>query len=113
MPRLGSEGLSEIEGAVVCPYCGKQHIVKHGFDSDGITRHYKCKECNRTFKRTTNSVVSHSHKSGDAWGQFILLTMKGSSLETCSKRCGISKTTAFAWRHKLLSALAESQFSCK
>jgi transposase-like protein len=110
--KLGSSDYSEIVGTVVCPYCGKTHVVKNGFAADKVTRRYKCLDCNRTFRRTTNSVVSNSHKDTSTWEQFILLTLKGASLATCSKRCKIAMATAFTWRHKLLSVLSNVQQDC-
>ena len=94
---------------IECPYCGETHIVKKGFSDDHVTRRYKCLACGRSFRRTTNSVLSNTHKTADVWEQFILLTLKCASLETCSRRCKIAMGTAFNWRHKILSAMAHDQ----
>lgn len=111
---LGREDISKFaDDALVCPYCGSVHVVKKGFSDDGITRRYKCVDCKRSFRRTTNSVVSNTRKSPEVWEQFILLTLKGASLETCSIRCKISIATAFAWRHKIMAAMVREQADCK
>jgi len=112
--RLGEEDISKYPTAKpTCPYCGNSHVVKKGFADDGITRRYKCLDCIRSFRRTTNTVLSNTRKKTDAWETFILLTLKGASLETCSQRCGICMSTAFVWRHKILTALAQTQVSDK
>ena len=97
------------DAVVVCPYCGGTHIVKKGFSDDHVTRRYVCRSCGKSFRRTTNSVLSNTHKSAEVWEQFILLTLKGASLEVCSRRCKIAIGTAFAWRHKILAAMAQDQ----
>ena len=97
------------DAVVVCPYCGGTHIVKKGFSDDHVTRRYVCRSCGKSFRRTTNSVLSNTHKSAEVWEQFILLTLKEASLEVCSRRCKIAIGTAFAWRHKILAAMAQDQ----
>ena len=95
--------------AVSCPYCNKDKVAKWGFMKDHVTRRYRCSDCGRTFCRTTNSVISHTHKDASVWEEFILLVIKGTPLETCAKRCGISVVTAFSWRHKIMAAIADDQ----
>lgn len=97
------------DAVVVCPYCGGTHIVKRGFSDDHVSRRYVCRSCGKSFHRTTNSVLSNTHKSAEVWEQFIRLTLKGASLEVCSRRCKIAIGTAFAWRHKILAAMAQDQ----
>ena len=97
------------DAVVVCPYCGGTHIVKKGFSDNHITRRYLCRDCHKSFRRTTNTVLSYTHKSAEAWEQFILLTLKGASLKTCCRRYKIALGTAFAWRHKVLAAMAKDQ----
>lgn len=48
----------------LCPYCGKNHIVRNGHRADG-TQRYKCKDCNKTFVVASNSIVSGTHKDLD------------------------------------------------
>lgn len=64
------------DAVVVCPYCGGTHIVKKDFSDDHVTRRYVCRSCGKSFRRTTNSVLSNTHKSAEVWEQFILLTLK-------------------------------------
>ena len=107
---FNGEDISEFHGDVnTCPYCGKERVSKWGLMPDHVTRRYRCNDCKKTFSRTTNSVIAHTHKDTSVWEEFILLTLKGTSLIACGKRLGISKNTALAWRHKILAALAKDQ----
>ncbi|GFP77388.1 IS1 family transposase [Clostridium fungisolvens] len=86
-----------------CPACGSENHVKYGF-YNGIQR-YICKDCKRTFSRTTNSLWSYSKKDASTWIKFIDLFVETKSLRFCAKKLGISLVTAFYWRHKILHSL--------
>lgn len=86
-----------------CPHCGGKKRVKHG-SYKGIQR-YKCKVCNKTFSKTTNSLWSYSKKDLNIWIKFIELMMKRKSLRFCAKKLNINLATAFYWRHKILHVL--------
>lgn len=86
-----------------CPLCGGKKYIKHGFYK-GIQR-YKCKECEKTFSNTTNSLWSYSKKDLNKWIKFIKLMIKKKSLRFCAAKLNISLTTAFYWRHKILHGL--------
>ena len=88
-----------------CPKCKKKHFIKYGF-FNGIQR-YKCKECNHTFSKVTDSLYMYSKKDLKVWLKFIEMTFDQMSLRACSLSLGISVDTAFTWRHKLLYALSE------
>lgn len=63
----------------LCPYCGKNHIVRNGYRADG-TQRYKCKDCNKTFVVASNSIVSGTHKDLDVWQKYIKCMMSGTSI---------------------------------
>ena len=86
-----------------CPICGGKKYIKHG-TYKGIQR-YKCKECKKTFSKSTNSLWSYSKKDLNIWIQFIELMMKRRSLRFCAKKLNINLATAFYWRHKILNVL--------
>jgi transposase-like protein len=86
-----------------CPFCGAKKYIKHG-TYNGIQR-YKCKECHKTFSKTTNSLWSYSKKNLNVWIKFIELMMKRRSLRFCAKKLNINLATAFYWRHKILNIL--------
>ena len=87
-----------------CPICGGIHYIKHGLYK-GIQR-YKCKECNKTFSKTTNSLWSYSKKNPELWIEFIELMVEKKSLRFCAEKLNISLVTAFYWRHKVLYGLS-------
>lgn len=87
-----------------CPICGGTHYIKNGF-YNGIQR-YKCKECNKTFSKTTNSLWSYSKKNPELWMEFLELMVEKKSLRFCAEKLNISLVTAFYWRHKVLYGLS-------
>ena len=87
----------------VCPYCGKTHVVRNG-KKHGKQR-FLCKDCNRTFVETTNTIMYNSHKPGDVWARMIQDTLAGEALSHSEKELGISHTCAFNMRHKILMAM--------
>jgi transposase-like protein len=87
-----------------CPLCGSTWHIKYGF-YNGIQR-YKCKVCDKTFSRTTNSLWSYSKKNTRTWLEFTELMTENKTLKFCSEKLNINIGTAFYWRHKILKALS-------
>ena len=107
---LGEEDISDFgSNEIVCPHCGSTHTIKKGYSNDGKIHRYLCKDCGKRFRRTTGSVLSNSKKDAEIWEKYILLLLKGCTLEVCAKGAGISIPTAFAWRHKILAAMSMGQ----
>lgn len=88
-----------------CPYCSGQRIIKYGH-KDGKQR-FLCKDCNKTFMHTTNTMMAYSHQSRSVWLDFIRNTLEGISLDESAECLGFSHTTAFNMRHKILTALED------
>ncbi|WP_160686121.1 IS1 family transposase [Clostridium sp. C2-6-12] len=86
-----------------CSICGGKKFIKYGY-YNGIQR-YKCKECGKSFSKTTNSLLSYSKKDLNIWIEFIELMMKRKSLRFCAEKLNINLATAFYWRHKILHVL--------
>lgn len=89
--------------ATECPFCHKEHFRKNG-KVRGRQR-YQCLECGRTFGDKEKPVWSGTKKGVSDWKTFIEATLEGDSLAAAAERVGISKTTAFFWRHKIYRAL--------
>ena len=87
-----------------CPKCGKSHFILNG-KRKGI-QCYKCKECGRSFSEFSNTTISYIKKK-DKLKLYILLMLRGASLDLCSKTLHISIQTSFDWRHKIISALGK------
>ena len=88
----------------VCPICGSTHVVRNGRRADG-TQKFMCRDCKKYFVVASNSIVSGTRKDLSVWEKYISCMMQGLSLRKTAVVCGISKNTAFYWRHKILDAL--------
>ena len=86
-----------------CPICKENNYIKYGKYKE--IQRYKCKDCNKTFSKTTNSLWSYSKKVPNKWMEFLELMLEKKSLRICAKRLNISLVTAFYWRHKVLYGL--------
>ena len=91
-----SEGL-------VCPHCGKKHIVKFG-RARGKQR-YRCKDCGKTFNTLTKTIFADSKLSMSTWLKYADCMSKRLSLRKSAEIVGVSLRTSFFMRHKILSAL--------
>jgi transposase-like protein len=85
-----------------CPYCESKHYYKFGFKSN--SQRYRCNICKKTFTEYTGTWVSHIHKKDMLNSYFDEMKME-TSLDSITENLGISKQTAFNWRHKILSGL--------
>ena len=94
-------------GGRVCPHCGGHHVRKNGHRKDG-TQKYICVDCEKSFTITTNSIFSGTRKGIGQWQGFMKCMAEGKSLDASASECGMTHATAFAWRHKILDALAEA-----
>lgn len=87
-----------------CPHCGHLKYVKFGIDK-GAQR-YKCKSCKRNFTEYSGTWMAGLHRK-DKIDSYIALMLEEKSLDKIKEELGINKKTAFDWRHKILSSLAE------
>lgn len=67
---------------------------------------YRCKDCTKTFSKTTNSLCYYSKIDYKKWLEFLELMTEMKSLRFCAKKLSINLTTAFYWRHKILHGLS-------
>ena len=86
-----------------CPRCRSLWVVRYG--KRGPAQRYKCKNCSFHFTDLTGSVL-HRIRRRDLWLDFCLCMAKGLSVRETASRLGISKNTSFAWRHRVIAALA-------
>ena len=94
------------EKAYVCPHCDNtgKGVIKNGHSRKG-SQTFLCKKCKRTFTIRTKTVFAHTHKNASVWKKFIRCMIQKLTVREAAAACGISKTTAFVWRHKILDAL--------
>lgn len=91
---------------VICPHCNTNHTVRNG-KVNGKQR-YLCKGCGKSFGDFTNSVMSGTKRTPDKWFTYMKCMIKGYSLRQTAAIVGISLSTAFCWRHKILNAIGET-----
>ena len=92
-------------GGLICPLCGcVEHIVRNGRRNDGKQRYY-CKNCEKSFLSTTNSITSGSRKGLHVWKKYIECMINKMPVRQAAEICGIHRNTSFIWRHKILDAL--------
>ncbi|MBR2766388.1 MAG: IS1595 family transposase [Blautia sp.] len=89
-----------------CIYCGSSHVVKNGIRKDG-TQRFLCRDCKKSFLPTSESVTSRTRKTLSVWASYLKCMLDKKTLREASEECGISMSTAFSWRHKILDALHE------
>ena len=87
-----------------CPHCGSGHFVRHGRTSLGRQR-YRCRECRRTFSETTGTTFMYSKKPFKTWVSYLFCIEGGLTLREISDVLEMNLSTAFFWRHKILSAV--------
>ena len=91
----------------VCPICGSTHVHRNGRRANGSQK-FMCCDCGKSFSIRTNTVFSGTHKGLDVWMEYLDCMAEGLSLAKTAERCHIAFGTAFAWRHKIMDAAAES-----
>lgn len=91
-----------------CPHCGGSRIEAHGSyalkDGTRVPRQI-CRTCGRTSNRNTGKPLAYIKKRTE----FVALAESMDvqhSLRSAARRLHVWVSTAFRWRHRLLSALA-------
>ena len=82
--------------------------VKYGKSSKGRQR-YIDTASRKTFSASDQSIVRYTKKTYTQWHAYIKYMLYGLSLREIAFEVGISVTTAFHWRHKILSAMRDYQ----
>lgn len=100
-----------------CVRCGSKQVVRFGkymvkLGLKEIERQrYRCKDCRKTFTDVTSTPLYRTHKP-DKWLDFIKCMLEGYSLRKSADLIGeVHYVTLFYWRHKVLSALKQMNFS--
>jgi transposase-like protein len=103
--RRSLEALAALCSAVSpgqrCPRCESTGLHKWGSFAD--RRRYRCLGCRHTFSDLTHTPAAYS-KRIKLWPQFVECMRGALPLRLCAARLKISLSTAFRWRHAVLSA---------
>jgi len=69
---------------------------------------YGYSDCNSSFGDTTGSIRYKSKYGAKAWDSYLEAFALRLPLREAARKCGISLSTSFFWRHKILDALNEA-----
>ncbi|MFA9398964.1 MAG: hypothetical protein ACERKV_11980 [Clostridiaceae bacterium] len=92
------------KNGIFCPYCESKNIKKHGKYKN---RHrYICKDCFKSFNELTGTIFSGTHNI-NKWNDFLISIQNIVSLRKEASTIGLSTSTIFYWRHKLIRSLSQ------
>lgn len=99
-----------VEQARLCPCCGHTDVVKHGMDAAGRQR-FRCRKgadggCGKTFNALTGTPFARMRKP-EKWADYARLMDGFLSLDKIVETgIGITRHTAWRWRHRMLKVQA-------
>lgn len=89
-----------------CPHCHSPQLSPWG-SSQGLPR-FRCRQCHKTCNPLTGTALARLHKR-DCWIRYAQALIEGLTVREAAKACGISKNTAFLWRHRFLREVSHHQ----
>ena len=110
-PSLSSTNENELLNSIKvnqCKICSSEKIIKRGKTRNGIQLYY-CKQCNRRFTVTTNTIFENHKISITEWINFLLDLFNYGSTTLISKTNKNSINTAIYWLHKTFLVLKDWQ----
>ena len=90
---------------IKCPKCNSDYIVKNGFKNK--TQRYKCKNCNKFFSISTNTITSNIRLSYNQFLNFMLCLINYNTLSETAEIVGLSERDTYNIRIKIISTLKE------
>jgi transposase-like protein len=102
---------SRFAEGILCPRCRSTAVRRFGFyrpkvEEGKYRQRYQCKDCHQTFGDLTLSPMSRTHYP-DKWIPFFEYMVQGLSLRKIAKLLNIHVSTAFYWRHRILTGLRQ------
>jgi len=89
----------------LCPRCGERRVHRWGQFSG--RQRFRCASCYRTFSDLTGTPLAKGRRI-DAWPPFLQAMDQELTLRKSAQLAGISVSTAFRWRHKVLAHIPRS-----
>lgn len=83
-----------------CPHCDSRAVVRWGGFSG--RQRYRCRSCSKTFSDLTRTAFAYTKCIGK-WPHYLILMRQGRTLRVSAARLRIHVSTAFRWRHAILS----------
>lgn len=101
---------SKKEGFPTCPKCGTAHpVLTKAGRTKGGKQMYLCHECGRRFVEDIGRPSHYSWYDISAWRVFMEDTLQGKTLDESADKLGISHSTAWSWRHKIMEKMKSFQ----
>lgn len=93
---------------LACPHCAApaQQLIGWGWQR-GLRR-YRCKACLRTCNALSGTPLARLRKA-EHWLDYGTALIQGRTVRDAAEQCGVSKNTAFLWRHRFLRKVAQHQ----
>lgn len=89
---------------IYCPHCKSTCVVKNGLAKNKLQT-YKCKDCKKRFNSLTKTIFSYTHLSYEQILKFFECIRDKFSVRKTAKIVGVTPTSAFVIRHKILDTL--------
>jgi transposase-like protein len=87
-----------------CPSCGAKGAWRDGHEESGLQR-FRCRGCGRRYNSLTGTVLEHSKADMAAWNQSVRLMRFNVPLDAAAEICGVSRQTAWEWRHRVFATV--------
>lgn len=85
----------------ICLKCKSENTIKKGYH--GAHMRIQCKDCDYRYIVGVTSFIPNIKKAkGDLLDQYLQSMAAGDTVREAAKKCNISPTTAFQWRHLIL-----------
>lgn len=106
--RTGSQAIKDSikddDGTpIACPHCGSISIKKHG--KTGGRQRYRCKDCDKTFCETSQTLMYHSRLTPAQWKGLLLGMVQNLTLAEIAGMIDTSVTTVWHNKNKVCIAL--------
>ena len=109
--KLTNQDCQKSELKIKCPICKSINIKRNGHKNG--TQRYLCKNCNKSFSITTNTILYHSRIKYWQLKEFIKCLLDIKPIVEISKQTKMSKTQAYYLEIKLFKALEETYNNIK
>ena len=91
---------------ISCPFCNSNEKWKNGKLKE--RQRYLCKKCHKSYNSFTNTPISYTKKDMVLWKAYLEDLLNQVSLRKSAQKLGISLSTAFFWRHRILDSIREN-----
>jgi transposase-like protein/IS1 family transposase len=98
--------LARFRNGLFCPHCRGKQVVLWG-KRDGVQR-YRCKACRKLFNDFTGTPVARS-KYPKKWPKMARALQQSMTVRETARYLDVSVSTAFRWRHRMLTGLGDAR----